>query len=103
MAAKILEPDFPLDEALHTFVDNRLLSSPLPEWLRGFELAGRYSTSFRAEVIKEIVVGAAPVPNEAMGREVAAFLAHLRTLVYAAIKESGGLLISGDETEVATA
>ena len=45
-------------------------------------------TSFRAEVIKGIVVGAAPVPNEAMGREVVAFLAHLRTLVYAAIKGS---------------
>lgn len=89
-------------EALHSFVDGRLLLSPLPEWLRGFEFAGRYSTSFRAEVIKEIMVGAAPVPNEAMGREVAAFLAHLRTLVYAAIKESGGLLISGDDTAAAT-
>jgi hypothetical protein len=48
------------------------------------------------------MVGAAPVPTETMGREVTAFLTQLRTLVFAAIRESGGLLVS-DEAEAATA
>lgn len=85
--------------ALHPFVESRLLTNPLPEWLRGFGYAGSGSTSSRAQVIKEIVVGAAPVPNEAMGREIAAFLAQLRTLVFEAIRESGGFLTSGEQTE----
>lgn len=88
--------------ALHTFIADRLLSDPLPEWVRGFELAGSGSTFVRAQLIREIVVGAAPVPTETMGREVTAFLTQLRTMVFTAIRESGGLLIS-DETQAANA
>jgi len=89
--------------ALHPFVENRLLANPLPEWLRGFEFGGPYSTSTRAQVIREIVVGAAPVPNEIMGREVAAFLSQLRSLVFEAIRESGGSFASDEQTETAAA
>ena len=39
---------------------------------------------------------AAPIPNEAMSREVAAFLNELRALVYRAIMAAGGLLTTGD-------
>jgi energy-coupling factor transporter ATP-binding protein EcfA2 len=85
--------------ALHTFIAERLLSDRLPEWVRGFELAGSGSTSVRAQVIREIVVGAAPVPTETMGREVTAFLTQLRNIVFAAIRESGGLLVS-DEAQL---
>jgi len=88
--------------ALYSFIADRLLSDPLPEWVRGFELAGSGSTSVRAQLIREIVVGAAPVPTETMGREVATFLTQLRTMVFAAIRESGGLLIS-DETQAVNA
>jgi hypothetical protein len=91
----------PVSAALDTFIGERLLSNPLPEWIRGFKLAGRYSTDGRKQLIREIVVGAAPVPTETMGREVTAFLTQLRAMVFAAIREAGGSLVS-DETQTAT-
>ena len=54
------------------------------------------------QLIREIVVGAAPVPTETMGQEVTAFLTQLRAMVFAAIREAGGLLVS-DETQTASA
>lgn len=36
-----------------------------------------------------------------MGREVTAFLTQLKSIVFAATRESGGLLVSGDKTEEA--
>jgi energy-coupling factor transporter ATP-binding protein EcfA2 len=88
--------------ALHTFIAGRLMSDPLSEWVRGFELGGSGSTFVRAQLIREIVVGAAPVPTETMGREVTAFLTQLRSIVFAAIRDSDGLLVS-DETQAASA
>jgi hypothetical protein len=78
--------------ALRGFVEDRLLNAPLPEWVRAYDLSGRYSTFRRSETIKEIVEEAAPVPNEAMSREVSAFLSELRGLVRSSIKEGGGVL-----------
>jgi hypothetical protein len=78
--------------ALHGFVADRLLNAPLPEWVQAYDFSRRYSTFQRSETIKEIVEEAAPVPNEAMSREVSAFLTELRGLVRSAIKEGGGLL-----------
>ncbi len=88
--------------ALHDFVGDRILSAPMPEWVKAYEFSGRFSTFSRAQAIRQIVEQAAPVPNEAMSREVAAFLSELRSLVYAAIKNSGGLL-SVDVATAATA
>ncbi len=81
---------------LHKFVEDRLVANPLPAWVRAFDDSGRYSTSRRAQAIKDIVEGAAPMPNEAMSRDVAAFLRDLRILVHQSIKEAGGLFTSGE-------
>lgn len=88
---------------LHGFVENRLLSSPLPDWLRAYDFSGRFSTFSRAETIKEIVEEAAPIPSEAMSREVSTFLNELRALVHAAIKEGGGRLHVPDAAPAAVA
>jgi hypothetical protein len=78
-------------EALRGLAD-RLLNAPLQEWVMAYDFSGRYSTFRRSETIKDIVEEAAPVPNEAMSREVSAFLTELRGLVRSAIKEGGGVL-----------
>ena len=78
--------------ALRGFVEDRLLNGPLPEWVEAYDFSGRYSTFRRSETIKEIVEEAAPVPNEAMSREVSVFLSELRGLVRSAIKDGGGVL-----------
>jgi hypothetical protein len=78
--------------ALRGFVEDRLLNGPLPAWVEAYDFSGRYSTFRRSETIKEIVEGAAPVPNEAMSREVSVFLSELRVLVRSAIKDGGGVL-----------
>ena len=78
--------------SLHKFVEDRLLAEPLPDWVKAFEFSGRHSTFVRAQVIKDIIEGAAPIPNEAMRREVATFLSDLRTLVFDSIKAAGGVL-----------
>ena len=79
-------------EALRGFVEDRLLKAPVREWVEAYDFSGRYSTFRRSETIKEIVEEAAPVPNEAMSREVSVFLSELRELVRRAIKDGGGVL-----------
>jgi hypothetical protein len=79
-------------KALRGFVENRLLNAPLPEWVRAYDFSGRYSTFRRSESIKDIVEEAAPIPNEAMSREVSAFLIELRELVRKAINDGGGIV-----------
>jgi hypothetical protein len=78
--------------ALRAFVEDRLLNGPLQEWVQAYDFSGRYSTFRRSETIKQIVEEAAPVPNEAMSREVSLFLSELRGLVRSAIKDGGGVL-----------
>ena len=68
------------------------MNAPLPEWVQPYDFSGRCSRFRRSETIKEIVEEAAPVPNEAMSREVSVFLSELRGLVRSAIKDGGGVL-----------
>ena len=79
--------------ALHKFVRDRLLSGPMPEWVNAYALNGKSSTFARAQAIRNIVENAAPIPSEAMSREVAALLAELRALVYGSIRDAGGRLM----------
>lgn len=79
---------------LYAFVERRLIAGPLPEWVEAFGLAGRYSTNGRARVLQQIVENAAPVPSEAMTREIAEFLKELRRLVHDAIRRAGGKISS---------
>lgn len=89
--------------ALRSFIEDRLLNAPLPEWVKAYDFSGRYSTFRRSESIKDIVEEAAPIPNEAMSREVSAFLSELRGLVRIAIKEGGGVLeLAENMSEAAT-
>jgi hypothetical protein len=83
--------------ALHALVEDRLLRAPFAEWVRAYDLSGRYSTSSRAGAIKDIVEEAAPIPHEAMSREASAFLNELRGLIRTAIKDAGGMLELADD------
>ena len=85
-----------VSDALYKFVEDRLLGGPLSEWVQAYEFSGPFSTFSRAGTIKSIVEKATPIPNEAMGREVAAFLNELRALVHSAIIDGRGLLVADD-------
>ena len=85
-------------DGLHNFIqEGAAIASPLPDWMTAYDYSGRYSTFSRAQAIKGIVEEAAPVPSEAMSREVADFLRDLRILVCGSIKAAGGILTSDVE------
>lgn len=77
----------------HSLAAERLLREQLESWRTAYdapEYRGKGSTFKRALKIEEIYEAAAPIPDAAMTQFSAVFLAKVRELVTAAIRENGG-------------
>jgi hypothetical protein len=81
---------------LHDVARGRIIDEEQPKWNAAFDLRGAGSTFERAEKVKGIFEGAAPVPGPAMKPNTVAFLNAVRTLVADAIVKSGGSLEGSD-------
>ena len=83
--------------ALHSLAMERIVEQHLAEWAEAYAHVGRGSSYVRAQGLREIFGGAAPVPGIELSEVASAFLGEVRKLVTRAVREGGGNLILQEE------
>ena len=74
-----------VNTALYAIVERRLIDEPLSEWRRAFDLRGRGSTFTRAQLLRDVLEEAAPVPASVMTPPAREFLNEIREIVLQAV------------------
>ncbi len=81
-------------QSLHSLAMERLIQEHLIDWSRAFEHAGRGSSYDRARDVRNIYQTAAPIPGIELTPQSSEFLSNVRDLVFDAIENAGGKIIT---------
>lgn len=81
-------------QSLHSLAMERIIQEHLVDWSRAFEHSGRGSSYDRARDVRNIYQTAAPVPGIELTPQSSAFLSNVRELVFDAIENAGGKIVT---------